>query len=144
MDQRTTNVNLVTSGAGMRSSALVGVSQEELAVRAGASQGAVSRLEAGRAVNTPLITVMKINAAMRDALTALGPDLLSEETRRIMDVGARETPAREEDFEAVPLTVHPLLADLVQLFWQVPERQHRNFVVLMGAAARMLAESVTA
>ena len=44
---------------------LVGLSQEQLARLAGVSQGAVSRLEMGRAVHTPLIVVMKVNAAMR-------------------------------------------------------------------------------
>jgi len=107
---------------------LAGLSQETLARRAGVSQGAVSRLEAGRAVNTPLIAVMKINAAMRDSLATLGADKLSKETRRLMQVPARGTPSTEEHFDALPVAADPLLEEFVPLFWQLPGR-HRASVV---------------
>ena len=88
---------------------VVGLSQEQLARRAGVSQGAVSRLEAGRAVNTPLIVVMKINAAMRQALTALDErkakaiellyfgGLTHDEIASVMEIGVR-TVARDLRF----------------------------------------------
>src|SRR5262245_38461330 len=79
---------------------LVGLSQEQLARRAGVSQGAVSRLEMGRAVHTPLVVVMKVNAAMRSALSALDPALLSKETKRLMDVPQRGVPGDAGEFES--------------------------------------------
>src|SRR5262245_49212375 len=43
----------------------LGLSQDQLARLAGVSQGAVSRLEAGRGLATPLLVVMKINLVLR-------------------------------------------------------------------------------
>ena len=60
---------------------MTGLSQEQLAQAAGVSQGAISRLEAGRAVNTPMIVVLKINAAMRQVIARLPAGALSEESR---------------------------------------------------------------
>jgi DNA-binding XRE family transcriptional regulator len=117
---------------------LCGLSQEQLARLAGVSQGAVSRLEMGRAVHSPLIVVMKVNAAMRRALSALDPKLLSPETRRLMDVPARGVPHDAARFEELPLTPDPLLTDLVGLFWQVPSRNRQKLVELMRAAAGVL------
>lgn len=110
---------------------LVGLSQEALARRAGISQGAVSRLEAGRAVNTPLIVVMRINAAMREALTARSLEHLSEETRKIMDVPTRGIPKTGADFEGVPIASDARLPELIKIFWQVPPRQ-RDALVRMA------------
>ena len=49
---------------------------------AGVSQGAVSRLEGGRGLATPLLVVMKINAALRRAVSTIDPELLSDDARR--------------------------------------------------------------
>lgn len=117
---------------------LVGLSQEQLARLAGVSQGAVSRLEAGRAVNTPMIAVMKINAAMRHALADLGAHELSAETRRLMDIPARGTPKTEAGFDQFPVTRDPLLTEFVRLFWQVPARHREGLVQVARAAADML------
>ena len=65
---------------------LTGVSQAELARRAGVSQAAVSRLESGHAVHAPMIVVQKIHLAMGRGLAALPPELLSPEVRRLMQV----------------------------------------------------------
>jgi len=120
---------------------LVGLSQQGLAERAGVSQGAGSRLEAGRAVNTPLVTVMKIKAAMRLALAALGPGVLSEETQRLVNVPARGTPATGDGFAKVPLTVDPLLGEWVDLFWQVPDRDRQGLLLVLKVLAQVLALS---
>jgi transcriptional regulator with XRE-family HTH domain len=120
---------------------MAGLSQEQLARLAGVSQGAVSRLEAGRAVNTPLIVVMKINSAMRQALTALGPDKLSEETRRLMELPARAWPPSEDGFDTLSIARDPLLSDLVQLFWNVPVRYRAGVVEVVRAVAALLTGS---
>jgi transcriptional regulator with XRE-family HTH domain len=119
---------------------LVGLSQEQLARRAGVSQGAVSRLEMGRAIHTPLLVVMKVNAAMRSALSALDPALLSKETKRLMDVPQRGVPGNAGEFDSLPLTRDPRLAEVVGLFWRVPPRNRDKLVALLRAAVTVLGD----
>jgi hypothetical protein len=88
----------------------------------------VSRLEAGRAVNAPLVVVMKINAAMRAALHELPARVLSAETREIMQVPARGIPAMPDQFDALPVAEEEALEHLVQLYWRVPARLRPRLV----------------
>jgi transcriptional regulator with XRE-family HTH domain len=122
---------------------LVGLSQEQLARLAGVSQGALSRLEMGRAVNAPLIVVMKVNAAMRQALSTLDPKLLSPETKRLMAIPARGVPRDAAEFETLPLTPDPQLTDLVRLFWDVPPRNRTKLLTLVRAAVVVLGRRPT-
>jgi transcriptional regulator with XRE-family HTH domain len=117
---------------------LVGLSQEQLARLAGVSQGAVSRLEMGRAVNSPLIVVMKVNAAMRHALSALDPKVLSRETRRLMEVPTRGVPRDAREFDMLPLTLDPRLTELVRMFWDVPPRNRDRLLTLMRSGVAIL------
>lgn len=119
--------------------ALVGLSQEQLARRAGVSQGAVSRLEAGRAVNAPLVVVMKINAAMREALQKLPPRVLSAESQQIMQVPARGIPSMSAEFDAQRITDEPPLEELVQLYWRVPARLRPRIVEQTRGLVQLLA-----
>lgn len=73
---------------------------------------------------------MRINAAMREALTARGLEHLSDETRRIMDVPARGIPKTGAGFEDLPIAADERLPELVKVFWQVPPR-HREALVRM-------------
>ena len=119
---------------------LTGMSQEQLANRAGVSQGALSRLEAGRAVHTPLIVVMKVNTAMRAALAALPREALSEELRAIMDdVPTRRIPVKGTGFDDLALTPDPLLTELVRLFWSVPARHREHLLQVVRSLAGVLA-----
>src|SRR5262249_13017921 len=110
---------------------LTGMSQEQLARLAGVSQGAVSRLEGGRAVNTPMIVVLKINAAMRRAIARLPPGTLSEEAKSVMAVPARGIPETELRFDNFPVAPDWLLESWIELFWRVPDRQRRAAVELV-------------
>src|SRR6516164_9157727 len=67
----------------------LGLTQDELGRRAGVSQGAISRLEAGRGLATPLLVVVKIAGALQQSLAALDQTLLSPEARRLVDEGIR-------------------------------------------------------
>src|SRR5262249_10317045 len=60
-------------------------SQDRLAKLAGVSQGAVSRVEAGRGKATPLLTFTKINQVFAKALSELDPSMLSDEVRAMLD-----------------------------------------------------------
>jgi transcriptional regulator with XRE-family HTH domain len=118
---------------------LLGLSQEQLARLAGVSQGAVSRLESGRALATPLVVVMKINAALRRAMAGIDPALLSEEARRLRDAEDRVAPDGTR-FEDVPLLKDPHLEELVQVYRTVPERRRQKLVAVARAAAAALNE----
>src|SRR5262245_10588152 len=56
----------------------IGLSQEQLAALAGVSQAAVSRLEAGRGLATPLLLLMKLYVPLAHALRGLDSSLLND------------------------------------------------------------------
>ena len=67
----------------------VGLSQEHVARTAGVSQGAVSRFEGGRGLATPLLVVMKVNSALRSAVSIMDCDLLPEDARELLLMDAK-------------------------------------------------------
>ena len=83
----------------------LGLSQEQVARVAGVSQGAVSRFEGGRGLATPLLVVMKVNAALRSAVSAMTPDALSIDGRRLLDL--EEPVPGQEEGEAPPIARDP-------------------------------------
>jgi transcriptional regulator with XRE-family HTH domain len=113
----------------------LGLTQEQLGRRAGVSQGAISRLEAGRGLATPLLVVVKIAGALQQALAALDQALLSPEARRLVDEGIRLAgPVSPPDNES-PLTSDPALEEYVQLFHRVPEKRRGTFLAVVRATA---------
>jgi transcriptional regulator with XRE-family HTH domain len=60
----------------------LGLTQQELAQRAGVNQGAVSRFEGGRA--TPFLAIVRLSVALARALETLDASKLSEEARRYL------------------------------------------------------------
>ena len=118
----------------------LGFSQDQLAKLAGVSQGAVSRLEGGRGLATPMLVVLKINLAMRRALREVDPALLNDDLRRALAIEERlSPPVGDVGFEALPLTKDPVLEQLVLLYRHVPERQRDTFLSVVRAAADALA-----
>jgi transcriptional regulator with XRE-family HTH domain len=94
----------------------LGLSQEQVARMAGVSQGAVSRLEAGRGLATPLLVVMKITAAMRRAVATIDPALLSDDARRLFATEPPFAPQfRPAEFEPYPILKEAPLAVLLGL-----------------------------
>src|SRR5437867_9953495 len=59
----------------------LGLSQDQVARLAGVSQGAVSRLEAGRGLATPLIVVLKVHMVLTRALRTFDPALRDDDVR---------------------------------------------------------------
>jgi transcriptional regulator with XRE-family HTH domain len=114
----------------------LGLSQDQVARVAGVSQGAVSRFEGGRGLATPLLVVMKVNAALRSAVSAMTPDALSVDGRRLLDL-EEPTPGKEEG-EEPPIARDPELEEMVRLFHDVPERQRQRLLAVMRAAANAL------
>jgi len=119
----------------------LGLSQEQLARLAGVSQGAVSRLEAGRGLATPMLVVMKINLALRRSLGDVDPELLNDDLRRMMRMEEQVSPAVGEVRVDAPVTKDPGLAEIVRHWRKVAERQRDVFLSVVRAAAQALASA---
>jgi len=120
----------------------LGLSQDQIARLAGVSQGAVSRLEAGRGLATPMLVILKINLALRRAIRTLDPAILNDDLQRALDIEERlSPPAGDVGFNALPLTRDPDLEDLVRLYRELPERQRAAFFAVARATAAALARS---
>ena len=112
-----------------RAREFLGLSQDQVARLSGVSQGAVSRLEAGRGLATPMLIVLKVQRVLARALADLDPALVDEDMRRAVadPVGDAES-------------TDPELEELIRLYRRVPERQRPRLV----AAARATADSLAA
>src|SRR5262245_16827284 len=120
----------------------LGLSQEQVARVAGVSQGAVSRFEGGRGLATPLLVVMKVNAALRSAVSTMDRDLLSEDARRLLQLDAQVP--EWNDTTPPPLTKDPELEELVRLYRDLPERQRQRLLTVVRATAAALGASLEA
>lgn len=104
---------------------------------AGVSQGAISRLESGRGLATPLLVVVKIGGALQQALATVDQSMLSPEARRMIEEGFRLTPpGPSESPQDSPLTSDPALEEYVQLFHRVPDRRRGTFLAVVRATAK--------
>jgi transcriptional regulator with XRE-family HTH domain len=118
----------------------LGLSQEQIAKRAGVSQGAVSRLEAGRGLATPLLVVLKLNIAMRKALAGYDPDVLSPEARRIVaDTDLYLPEGGQRGFVSYPVARDATIEELVRIYRSLPERQREKLLTVVRATAAALA-----
>lgn len=117
----------------------LGMSQEQIAKMAGVSQGAVSRLEAGRGLATPLLVVMKINAALRHAVSKIDTELLSDDARRLL---AEDSRTKADDghgsFAAYPILKEPALEELIGLYRELPERHRQKLLAVVRATTAAL------
>jgi transcriptional regulator with XRE-family HTH domain len=118
----------------------LGLSQEQIARLAGVSQGAVSRLEGGRGLATPLLVVVKLNVAMRRALSAYDPELLSDEARQILNHDDRLIPDGHR-FAEYPMASDAGIEELVHLYRGLPERQREKLLGVVRATAAALSPS---
>ncbi len=118
----------------------LGMSQEQIARAAGVSQGAVSRLEGGRGLATPLLVVVKLNVAMRRALSAYDPELLSDEARQILNHDDRLIPDGHR-FAEYPMASDAGIEELVHLYRGLPERQREKLLGVVRATATALSPS---
>jgi transcriptional regulator with XRE-family HTH domain len=127
---------------GMRE--LLGLTQEQFAKVAHVSQGAVSRLERGSALSTPLIIAVKIRVALAAELRKLDPDVLTPGARRFLErvtggygehEDAATPPRREWRLEILPA---PELTALVRGYSRLPESARTKFLAIMSAVAATL------
>jgi transcriptional regulator with XRE-family HTH domain len=122
----------------------LGLSQDQLARRAGVSQGAVSRFEIGRGLNTPLLVSIKINASLATALSTVDSTLLTDDARRFvqsMDLLALPSdPGEPPEAKPFPLLGDPEFEDVIRHCGRLPEARRRPFLAAMKALARALCE----
>lgn len=114
----------------------LGMSQEELARMAGVSQGAVSRLENGRGLSTPLLVVMKVSAALHVSLTRLDPATLTPDARKIAAMRPY-LPAPDGGFVDHPIS-DPGAEELLRVYRSVPKRHRAQLLVVLRATAGAL------
>jgi transcriptional regulator with XRE-family HTH domain len=117
----------------------VGLSQEQVARTAGVSQGAVSRFEGGRGLATPLLVVMKVNAALRSAVSIMDNEVLSDDARGLLMLDANVPDASDA---SAPLTKNAELEELVRLYHDLPERQRQRLLAVVRATAAALGASL--
>jgi transcriptional regulator with XRE-family HTH domain len=121
---------------------LVGLSQEQLAKQVGVSQGAISRLEMGRGMNTPLLLALRVYAGLTNALREVDPVLLTEDARTLIaQFEALQLPG--DDATAIPpaaysLLVVPEFEQVVRLCSRVPAVRRVAFVKVVQALAAAL------
>ena len=113
-----------------------GLSQERLARSAGVSQGAVSRYEA-RSAGTPMLVVMKVNAALRREIAGGRLSASMEESRRLMSIELRGIPRSADGFATFPVATSVDLETLTRLFWTVPSRQRERLADVLRATVRL-------
>src|SRR5262249_7085215 len=122
----------------------LGLSQEQIARAAGVSQGAVSRLEGGRGLATPLLVVVKLNGAMRRARSTYDPELLSPEARAILDRDDLHVPENgSTQFVEYPMAKDVGVDELVRLYRGLPERQREKLLAVVRATASALSPGET-
>lgn len=118
---------------------MLGLSQDEIARRAGVSQGAVSRLEAGRGVATPLVVVMKVDKAMRDALCELDTEHLSSDAKRWLEFGSAYSPeGSAERLAAMPVLKDEGADQLLRSYRQLPNRLRGKLLDVVRATVEAL------
>src|SRR5213593_3817122 len=102
----------------------LGLSQDQVARLAGVSQGAVSRLEAGRGLATPMVVVLKVHRVLTRALRAFDPAIPDEEVRATLGLERLIAPPTDSGSrEPLPITRDADLEMLVQLYRTLSERR---------------------
>jgi transcriptional regulator with XRE-family HTH domain len=121
---------------------LCGLSQEEVAARAGVSQGVLSRLESGRNRATPFLVVLRVHLALSQVLREADPDVLSDDLRQMLEaehhvwlgpVRAEASAPREETDRG--------LRELLSLYQSLSEEPRQLILSLARAIARPQAKA---
>ncbi len=115
----------------------LGLSQEQLARIAGVSQGAISRLENGRGLATPLLVVIKTCGALRGALAHLDQEVLSPEARALVAAGAH-IPDGDGVYPSFAPTHDPGIEEVLRLYNGLSQRQREQLLAVLRAMATAL------
>lgn len=116
-----------------------GLSQDELARRAGVSQGAVSRLEKARGLATPLVVVMRILLAVAAELRNPDGTPRSEDARSALERhGVLLHPLAEPGAHPLRIPGDPNVQELVSLYRNLPPRQRQSLIAVLRAVVTAL------
>jgi DNA-binding XRE family transcriptional regulator len=114
----------------------LGYSQDKLAKLADVSQGAVSRVEAGRGKATPLLTFTKINQVFAKALSEIDSSMLTTEAQAMLE-RARHMAQPVSPIPGLML-VDPILERMIYTYHTLPQRERQGFVTVLDATATSL------
>ena len=114
----------------------LGYSQDKLAKLADVSQGAVSRVEAGRGKATPLLTFTKINQVFAKALSEIDSSMLTAEAQAMLERARHMA----QPVSPVPglMLVDPILERMIYTYHTLPQRERQGFVTVLDATATSL------
>lgn len=127
----------------------LGLSQVELARRAGVSQVAISRFESGRGLNTAFVIALRISLALARSLKAVDRHLLTADARRFVEhmdfLGLPDDPEAPPLPAGVPVdrlavTVDPELERLARLYRDLPPSRRQGFLRTIAVLAGALRE----
>lgn len=116
----------------------IGLSQAELAAQAGVSQGAISRLETGRGLATPLLVVLRTALALRDASRMRAPEAVPAETAPLLESFARHVHA-DGRFRDDGSSLDAGALELVRAYREMPDHSRRR---LLEEARRAVAATM--
>jgi transcriptional regulator with XRE-family HTH domain len=116
-----------------RARELVGLSQEQLARLADVSQAAISRIESGRGLATPLRVAVSIQVALVDKLRTVDPAILSDDLRGVMQ--ARQFVVLQPGGAASD----PGLSELIGFFRSLSDNLRERLLSVAEAAASAFA-----
>jgi transcriptional regulator with XRE-family HTH domain len=121
-----------------RARELSGLTQQQLAERAGVSQGAVSRLETGRGLATPLLVVLGVAIALQRELRQIAPELLSDEMRALLRLDAGLDGEASAGFRDIAFLADEGLSELIRRYRALAEPERRRLVRVVTATADAL------
>jgi transcriptional regulator with XRE-family HTH domain len=118
---------------------LTGLSQDELARRAGVSQGAVSRLEKARGLATPMVVVMRISLALAAELRKPGSTAPADDVRGALERhGVLLRPLAEPGAHPLRIPGDPNVQDLVRIYRDLAPRQRQSLLAVLRAVVAAL------
>ena len=129
----------------------LGLSQDQVAKLGGVSQGAVSRLETARGLATPMLVVLKVNAALAHEFRRLRPTLGGPDLREAIALHDALNPFTSAlDLKDIPRPDDPQLEEIVRLYRQTPLRYRpavlsviRALVMGLGRSALLVAVAIS-
>jgi len=122
----------------------LGLSQDQVARMAGVSQGAVSRLEAGRGLATPMLIVLKVHRVLAGALRSVDRTMLDDDLRRSVEIDGLMSPPEGSSGDEPAVPHDGDLEDLIRLYRSLGDGQRRTLVAVLRAAAGSLGKSTPA
>jgi transcriptional regulator with XRE-family HTH domain len=108
------------------------LSQAEVAQMAGVSQGAMSRLEHGKGLETPMSVVLKLHAAMARSLEQCDPALLDDDLLWVRQFGGMLTERRDDPCGGTTVD------ELSRLFQAVRELPPARQSIVVGVIRALL------